>query len=212
MKKPETYYKNERIEMLQFAPRSARRILDIGCGEGVFGSILKTELQAEVWGIEMDPASGLVAEKVLDKVIVNDAFGALDKMVGETFDVIVLNDVLEHFFENEKLLKLLKNFLSEDGVIVASIPNVRFFDNLLNFMFRKTWEYEDSGILDRTHVRFFTKKSIIKMFERLDFDIVRLQGLNGYITSWKFSLINILTLGFVSDSRYLQFGVVVKNR
>ncbi|PIQ67290.1 class I SAM-dependent methyltransferase [Candidatus Uhrbacteria bacterium CG_4_10_14_0_2_um_filter_41_7] len=212
MKKPETYYINARIEMLQFVPRTAKKILDIGCGEGVFGSILKNELQAEVWGIEMDVVSGTKAGQVLDKVIISDVFSALPKITGETFDAIILNDVLEHIVQNEVLLTELKKYLNEDAVIVASIPNVRFLNNLINLIFRKTWDYEDSGILDRTHVRFFTKKSIIKMFERLGFNLDRIQGLNGYVDSSKFSLINILTLGLFADTRYLQFGIVVKTK
>ena len=89
MKKPETYYINARIEMLQFVPRTAKKILDIGCGEGVFGSILKNELQAEVWGIEMDVVSGTKAGQVLDKVIISDVFSSLPKITCETFDAII---------------------------------------------------------------------------------------------------------------------------
>ena len=71
------------------------------------------------------------------------------------------------------------------------------------------WKYEDAGILDKTHLRFFTKNSITDMFNDLNFTIIKMHGINE-IKTWKFNLINVLLFGYLSDTRYLQFACVVK--
>jgi hypothetical protein len=101
----------------------------------------------------------------------------------------------------------MKEKLSPDGVIVASIPNVRYFRNLFDLVVRGTWDYEDFGILDKTHLRFFTKKSIKEMFESLGYRILRIHGINA-TPSWKVALFNLATLGAFSDTQYLQFCCV----
>jgi hypothetical protein len=73
---------------------------------------------------------------------------------------------------------------------------------------KRQWQYEENGIFDKTHLRFFTEKSIIDMFESLGFKILKMQGINA-LSSWKFEVFNALCLGHFSDSRYLQFACVV---
>lgn len=97
--------------------------------------------------------------------------------------------------------------------MVASIPNVRYFDNMWNLVVHQDWQYTDCGILDRTHLRFFTRRSILATFKDLGYCVECLEGINPleechpYRTR-KFNLLNWLLFNKIEDMRYLQFAVV----
>src|SRR5262249_12512675 len=139
-----------------------------------------------------------VAERRLDHVI-NDQFGRNCELNGKRFDCIVFNDVLEHMIDPYSALVYAKESLVPNGRVVASIPNVRYFDNVWSLLIDGSWEYCDAGILDRTHLRFFTKKSIESMFVDLGYDIEVLKGINS--VDWahpelrqRFRFLNFLTM------------------
>lgn len=205
------YYSQVRSEMLKYIPLNSKKILDVGCGDGSFGNELKQTLEAKVYGIELNDEMALVAKERLDQVFSGDITQTLEKLPDSHFDCIVFNDVLEHLADPNSLLLEIKSKLSNSGVIVCSIPNVRYLKNLINLIFRKQWKYEDYGVLDRTHLRFFTRNSIIDMFDELDYELISIEGINP-LGKFKFGLINCLTLGFFSDTKYLQYACVVKVR
>ena len=205
--KPEGYYTQARPEMLTFVPKDAKRILDVGCSEGRFGLQLKEMLNAEVWGVEMVQTAAEIARPRLDRILVGDVMQQLQHLPAAYFDCITFNDVIEHIVDPYKMLLAMKEKLSSRGVIVTSIPNVRYFRNLFNVVVRGNWRYEEHGILDNTHLRFFTKKSIKEMFESLGYTVVQLKGINA-TPSWKVTLFNVTTFGLFSDTRYLQFCCV----
>ena len=209
MKIEESYYKNIRHEMMAFVPESSVRILEVGCASGWFGAALKQRSKAEVWGVELFESAAKEAENRLDKVLVGDFNVKIAELPKDYFDCVVFNDVLEHFTNPDEVLIRLKNVMSEDGVVVASIPNVRYIGNLKNMLLHKDWEYIDSGILDKTHYRFFTEKSIIRMFEKSGYDVVEIKGINGVKTILT-NLLVFFTLGFYKDVKYLEFAVVAK--
>jgi len=166
--KDPAYYGRPRREMRRHVPIEAKLILDIGCGAGAFGAGLKSARQLAgdtltVWGIEMDPIAAERAGEVLDRVLVGDAAEVLNRLKSEGsqpkdgFDAVVMNDVLEHVLEPEELLVAAGALLRPGGHIVASVPNVRFFGNVVNLVVKGSWEYTDEGILDRTHFRFFIR-------------------------------------------------------
>lgn len=205
----EEYYTKTRSEMLAFVPLHAKKVLDIGCGAGLFGALIKKERGAEVWGVEMDPKVAQSAQGGVDTVLVGDIASLLEKIPEAYFDCIVCNDVLEHLTDPYSVLSVLKKKLSTEGVIVFSLPNVRYFGNLKNLLVHKDWRYQDEGILDRTHLRFFTEKSICRMFQDTGYQLTTMQGLRP-VRSWKFYFLNLLTLGNLSDAQYLQFAGVAK--
>ncbi|GAA4816811.1 class I SAM-dependent methyltransferase [Litoribaculum gwangyangense] len=207
--KPEGYYDNVRSEMLEFLPAGAKRILDVGCGNGAFAQIIKEKNQAEVWGIEYINEHGLEAHKKLDTVYIGKCEDFIEGLPNNYFDVIYCNDVLEHLVDPYWVLSILKNKLSENGKIISSLPNVRFYKSFIKVLLYKNWEYEDYGIMDRTHLRFFTKKSIKKMYEDLGFEIVTHKGINKS-KSLKPYLFYALTLFTQLDMRYVQFATVAK--
>ncbi len=195
--------------MLPFVPAQARRILDVGCGQGCFAARLKADRQAEVWGIEIDPvASGMAAER-LDRVLTGDALEVVPALPDGFFDCIVLNDILEHLVRPETLLRLLQPKLAPGGRVVASLPNVRHFPELWRLVVRGEWEYTDEGLLDRTHLRFFTRRSMGRLFAGAGYRVLRQEGITP-TRSWKFRLVNLLALGRLGDSRYLQFACVAE--
>ena len=197
--------------MLPLVPHTARRILDVGCGAGAFSAVLKQDRAArkvavEIWGLEMDPEAAALAQEVLDQVQVGDATELARDLPTGYFDCILLNDVLEHVLEPADLLAALRPALATEGRVVASIPNVRHFPNVVNLVVHGRWDYTDEGILDRTHLRFFTRSSMGRLFHEAGYTVEKMTGINP-TGSLKFKLMNLLTLGRWSDMRYLQFAV-----
>ena len=211
--KDKSYFEAERSDMLQYVPRSSSMILEVGCGCGKFGALLKNEYLAQVWGVDIDEYAVLEAEKRLDKVV-KGSFGKELKLPEKVFDCIIFNDVLEHLIDPFSSLTYCKQLLSDKGVIVASIPNVRYFRNIVDLLVYKNWEYTEQGILDKTHLRFFTRRSILSTFERLGYDVKTIEGLNPIEKMklpGKYRYLNWLLPLFsekIEDMRYLHFAVV----
>ena len=88
----------------------------------------------------------------------------------KSFDYIILADIVEHLRDPWDFLKKVRRFLKQDGRVIVSIPNVCHVTNLWN-MLHGNWEYKEAGILDRTHLRFFTKKSFSRYLEQAGFKI-----------------------------------------
>ena len=210
MNKPE-YYGHPRWEMGPFVPSTASRLLDIGCGAGAFAAGLKgrqdSGRQIEIWGVEMCPEAAKLAAEVMDKVLTGDFSSVLPELPQGYFDCIVLNDVLEHTVHPDDILRKIKPLLAPGASVVASIPNVRQFFNVVDLALRGRWDYTDEGILDRTHLRSFTRHSIKQLFQDSGYRVDTMEGINA-TGSLKFKLVNLATLGRWSDMKYLQFAVV----
>jgi 2-polyprenyl-3-methyl-5-hydroxy-6-metoxy-1,4-benzoquinol methylase len=195
--------------MAEYLPSNAATILDVGCGDGSFSAGLKSNRELEVWGIEIDELAAAEAVNKLDRVLVGDAIALVNELPDNHFDCIYCNDILEHLIDPEKLLEILKSKLKSDGRLVASIPNVRYFWNIVDLVFYGKWNYTDEGILDRTHLRFFTKKSMQKMFTNNGYEVISIDGIHP-TQSLKFKLFNLKTLGFFREMQYLQFALVLQ--
>lgn len=205
------YYRHTRPEMLRLVPTTAKRVLDLGCAEGAFGAGIKEVTGAEVWGIEFDERAAHAATAVLDRVLAGDADQRIAELPDAHFDVITCNDVLEHLIEPGETLKQLRRKLTPGGLVVASIPNIRFLPALSKVLFRKDFPQEDFGIFDRTHLRFFTRKSMVRMFENSGFTMVSVKGINAHYGGlWL--LANVLSLGYFADGLYLQYACVATPR
>lgn len=203
------YPHNFRSEMHPFIPLTAERVLDVGCNTGAFGQGLKARGQVEVWGIEPNEAAAAKAETVLDHVI-NDTFSAATVVPDGFFDVIVFNDVLEHVVDPWEALRIARLKLRTGGCVVASIPNFLHQENLLHILRDRDFRYEDRGIRDRTHLRFFTRKSLHRLFDDSGFAIQKIVGINE--NWWSPSLVRRLAYRVfdrqLADTKYIQFAVV----
>ena len=201
------YYTNSRPEMQALLPEKATKILDVGCGAAEFGASLKRNRCLEVWGVEpvVDAAKHAIAK--IDKVIHAKFEAGIDLPI-KYFDAIFFNDVLEHMSQPEEALRLAKLFLSKNGVIIISVPNFRHFDNLFNLVFKKDAKYLDFGIMDYTHLRVFTKKSVVRMVMDCGLHPITAKGVNGGFVSPKYYLALIFSLGLSFDTKWLQYAVV----
>ncbi len=201
------YFSHARPEMLAFVPRHARRVLEMGCACGGFGALLKQRQPAEIWGLELDPEAAAYAAERLDRVLPGTLERNLDKLPDAHFDCIVCNDVLEHLSDPEAALRALPRIMAPGSLLVGSIPNVRYFPVLLDLLWNADWNYSDHGVLDRTHQRFFTRKSLERTLVACGFQPQQIVGVNP-TPSIRARLASILTLGKLNDSRYLQFAFV----
>ena len=112
----------------------------------------------------------------------------------------------------EDFLNSIKNKLINDGSFIASIPNVRYLKNLFELLVKKDWEYKNGGILDKTHLRFFTKKSIVRTINENGFLVELIFGINpfGNNSILKYCISLLATLLFGRDVKYPQFGLRAK--
>jgi 2-polyprenyl-3-methyl-5-hydroxy-6-metoxy-1,4-benzoquinol methylase len=204
------YYRGERVEMLLLLPTDAHRVLELGCGEGGFGALVKRDRGAEYWAMEYVPDVAAKAAKVLDRVLVGDADANIDDLPDGYFDAIVANDVLEHLAYPWVTLERLRPKLRPGGVVVASIPNIRYLPALAKIVFKRDFPQEDSGTFDRTHLRFFTRKSIVRMFDEAGYEMQSIKGLQAQAFGW--AAFAVMTLGFFWDGLSVQYACVAAPR
>jgi SAM-dependent methyltransferase len=154
------HYKKERYELAALIPEDAQRILDIGCGGGQLGRVLKEKSELrEVWGVDVHPGACHEAEKWLDHVVHADACQWEPPVDKGYFDLLVLGDVLEHLLDPKAALERYLPWLKPSGHIVLSVPNVRYWGVMLPLV-EGRWTYQDEGILDRDPVRIYTLAEI----------------------------------------------------
>ena len=209
--KAQSYFGTPRREMLEFVPPGVNSVLEIGCGTGAFGALVKQQRGTSRYvGVELMSQAAEVARTLLDEVIVTNIEQNPLPFPPESFDCLVCNDVLEHLVDPWTILKTLVRFVRPGGYIVISLPNVRFSEVVKNLVIRKQWEYEEQGVLDRTHLRFFTESSIRALFNSSGLEILQLRGINPIKYAWRLRLLNILLLGALSDMRFMQYGCLGK--
>lgn len=208
--KNKDYYGGVRSEMLKYFPANARTMLDVGCGEGLFGKSAVDRFGAEVWGIDINERSVALAETNLARTFCGDVSQLLDELPDNHFDVIYFNDVLEHMVDPYSLLEEIKGKLTTEGMVVASIPNIRYHRVLTQILLKRDFKYEKAGVMDETHMRFFTKKSIGRMFVEAGYELDSLVPINKS-KSVRPLFYKLLTLGLIgNDISYPQFAVAAR--
>ncbi|HEX7884492.1 MAG TPA: class I SAM-dependent methyltransferase [Phenylobacterium sp.] len=139
------------------------RVLDVGCGAGALTLRTTRDKNNVVVGVEPDATRADVARsRGLDVV-----WGALDDRFVEAqkpFDVILFSDVIEHVAAPSQILALATRILARDGSIIASVPNVAHWTVRLRLLFGR-FDYTSVGIMDATHLRWFTQRSLRRLFE-----------------------------------------------
>lgn len=163
MNAPTDYFTHVRKEIEPLLPQFAERVLEVGCGTGSTLAWLKDSGRCSVAvGIEYVPEAAEVARAKVDEVFCGNA-ETID--LGERrFDLVLLLDVLEHLVDPWAFLtRLQERHLAPEALVIASIPNIRNYRILKALVFKGEFKYRESGILDRTHLRFFTRSSALEL-------------------------------------------------
>lgn len=175
---PGTYYQHARPEILERVPFTARKVLDVGCGAGGLSANLKIRQVVVVHGVELVEQAAVHARTHMDKVWNCSIEDALHELPNNYYECIVVADVLEHLIDPWSVLNALKGKLVADGKIVSSVPNIQNWGVLADLIQGK-WNYLNEGILDRTHLRFFTRKTVEELFWSSGLRVVSLSTKNG---------------------------------
>jgi len=184
--------RGELVEWLDTVPA---RVLEVGCGSGNTLAYLKERGAAHTCGIELDPQVAEEARGRVDHLLVGDIDQIKLPYEPGTFDCIIFGDVLEHLRDPWGALEKLTAFLRPGGVVLASIPNVRFYGVSLRLLLLGRWDYREEGILDRTHLRFFTRRSMRQLFQGAGLQVQGMRSVYGP----KRAAFNLFTLGLFRD-------------
>ncbi|MGH7223869.1 MAG: class I SAM-dependent methyltransferase [Gemmataceae bacterium] len=189
--RPAYYYDQARPEVAALVPPKCRRVLEVGCAGGELGRLLRARGH-HVSGIELVPEMAERARYWLDRVVTADVEREGFPFPPASFDAVVFADVLEHLLDPWRVLREAVEMLAEDGVVVASIPNVQNLD-VLRRLLRGRWDYRERGILDFGHLRFFTLHSIRTLFAQAGLTLEHIG--HRYRRGWWRELLAFLTAG-----------------
>lgn len=154
------------------------RVLEFGTADGVLTEYLKKNLDCEIFGVELNEQFAEAASKFTEKMFIGDIeeYGWLVFFEGLKFDYIIFADVLEHLKEPELAIQKASELLNIDGALIMSIPNIAHSSIILSLL-NNSFDYSETGLLDRTHLRFFTKKTIERMIENCGLHIGYCSGI-----------------------------------
>ncbi len=203
------YYESSRHEMEYFIADAPKKSIEFGCANGIFSERIKQKYQTETWGIDIDKKSIEVAKDKIDNAMCGDAFKLIDSLPENYFDCLICNDFIEHVTSPDLFFQKIRKCLTDDAILICSLPNVRHFKHINRLLFLKDWKYKSQGILDYTHLRFFTKKSMKRSIKEWGFEIQLVKGIRPTKNPF-FYILNLLSLNFIGDMRFLQYGFRAK--
>lgn len=214
--KDKGYYSNVRLDLIGLLNCNEKglKVLEIGAAYGETLFYLKQKgFASECVGVDLfEDVNNKQNYKSIDRFI----FGNIEQIDLEEyfdyFDLILLPDVLEHLLEPKLVLNKIKKYLKNDGKIIVSMPNIRHYSALKKIFLKGDFSYEESGIFDYTHLRFYCKKNIKKLIEsanyKISFSQSSIKNYKGFSVA---KIINQLTLGvFEEFFSYQYFFVATK--
>lgn len=161
---PADYYDRANDALGRLVPPTARRVLDVGCGSGALGGWLKEAVPDRVViGVDRDPAAAAAAATRLDRAFAVDVEREAIPLPAGSVDCVLFGDLLEHLVDPEAVLRDGRRLLAAGGCVLASVPNVQHA-SVVTALLRGDFPYAPSGLLDATHLRFFTRASLTKLF------------------------------------------------
>lgn len=208
------YFAHARKEIEPLLPKKCDRVLEIGCGSGAtLGWLRQQKGATHTVGVEIAESAAKTARNVVDEVYCLDFEHHDLPGDDQQFDLILCLDVLEHMVDPWAVIdRLASRYLDTGGALVVSLPNVRHYSVVLPLLFGGRWDYEDAGLLDRTHLRFFTKASAKALLSHplLTLRSCTATGFDGW--SGK-RVLNAVTLGVFQELvTYQYFLSVCKTR
>ena len=211
------YSFNARVDILSMMNLSGDglRVLEIGCACGAtLREIGKRNPTARLYGVELNEDAAAIAAPFATILSMNvENLNPAD--IAERFDYIVMGDVVEHLLDPWAAIRNMRELLVPGGAVMASIPNVAHIRNVFNLL-RGFWSYQEQGLLDRTHFRFFTQYEIIKIFEEAGFLIEEIKRSHvenpDIIDELRKELLSLKTISIDSDDLDAYQWVVCARR
>lgn len=204
------YFAHARKEISHLLPKRCGRVLEIGCGSGATLGWLRQDHRAVYTvGVEIAEAAAKKARSFADDVFCLDF--ERHELPGreQQFDLVLCLDVLEHMVDPWAMVaRLATRHLNTGGMLIVSLPNVRHYSVVLPLLFGGRWDYEDAGLLDRTHLRFFTKASARELLTHAQLGPVTCTatGLDGWSVK---RVLNTLTFGLFQEFVTYQYFLSV---
>ena len=204
------YYSNVRLDLIGLINENKKglKILEIGAAYGETLFYLKQQgFASEVIGIDLfEDKKNSQNYKTLDRFI----FGNIEELdlpeFENYFDLILLPDVLEHLIEPKRTLLKVHNYLKENGEIIVSMPNIRHYSAIIKIFFKGDFRYEESGIFDYTHRRFYCRKNIKELLEDANFKTIKQQSsIQNYKGKSIAKIINMLTFKLFEEFFSYQY-------
>jgi 2-polyprenyl-3-methyl-5-hydroxy-6-metoxy-1,4-benzoquinol methylase len=207
--KPTNYFNGARVDFVNLLPQNPKaKILEIGCGFGVTGALALSEKRCgEFIGIEISDKAAAEAEKLLTRVIKGNVETLDLQFPDSSFDAAILSEVLEHLIDPWKVVLKIAPLIRKGGLIMASSPNISHYHVIL-MLLRGRWSLANSGVMDRTHMRWFTPETFKQMFEAAGFEVISF-GQVAPVT-WKSKVINALTFNRFKHLFIVQIRIVAQ--
>jgi 2-polyprenyl-3-methyl-5-hydroxy-6-metoxy-1,4-benzoquinol methylase len=192
--KSDAYFAGARADLVGLLPNNpTAAILEIGCGDGRTGELaLAVGKCATYCGVELLDRAARHASERLTEVVVGDVQSVNLPWAPKTFDAVIMSEVLEHLVDPWAALRRLRPLLKSGAIVLASSPNSAHYKVIL-MLLRGEWKTEDSGPMDRTHLRWFTPRSYRRMFESCGFAVDRVSSVGPL--GWKAKALTRLTFG-----------------
>jgi 2-polyprenyl-3-methyl-5-hydroxy-6-metoxy-1,4-benzoquinol methylase len=214
-KKSTDYFSFIRLDLINLIDKNSKNLkcLEIGAAYGETLYYLKQNgIASEVVGVDLfEDVKNKKNYKNLDKFI----FGNIEEIelneYENHFDLILLPDVLEHLIEPKKVLDKLKKYLTQEGKIILSMPNIRHYSALNKIFIKGDFKYEESGLFDYTHMRFYCRKNIKELLEASGYTILKEESsIKNYKGKSITKIINSLTFGLLEEFFSVQYFYVIK--
>lgn len=214
--KAHDYFSNIRLDLIRLIDPKSKdlKVLEVGAAYGETLNYLKQNgIAKQAVGIDIfEDKTNSNNYKKIDRFI----FGNIEEIefpeYENYFDLILLPDVLEHLIEPKKVLDKLKKYLSQNGTIIVSMPNIRHYSAINKIFFKGNFKYEESGLFDYTHMRFYCRKNIQELLESSGFKVLKEESsIKNYKGKSITKIINSLTFGLMEEFFSLQYFYVIKN-
>lgn len=199
------FHHSRRDQILPLLPKHCDRILEVGCGAGTTLVHLKaTGVATWVGGVELFPTAAAEAAQVLDWARQGNIESMVLDLEPGSLDVVLCLDVLEHLVNPWETVAKLTALLKPGGMLIASLPNVRHIKVIMPLLLRGEWTYAPYGLLDRTHLRFFTRSTATQLIESAGLRVTAIDPIGLAWTPMK-RLVRAVTLGRLDDLLTFQY-------
>lgn len=206
--KAKKYFSTTRRDIIPFFPKKVDTVLEIGCGSGeTLGFLKNNGYCTSTYGVELSIEAASAAEKKVDFLFQGNIEEDKFPFEASFFNTILCLDVLEHLLKPEITVEYIHSLLSPNGTLIATIPNVRHYSVLLPLIFKGRWDYQESGILDRTHLRFFVKDTAINLIK---YSSLKIEAVASNYAGSRGRIFNTLTLSIFQDFLAMQYLIVAK--